>query len=214
MHKEAKPIASFILYIVLQVYFSIIGLKLLENASSLSHLFFEVIKYSVIITILVFLNKIDLKKEIKDFKLNYKKYFKILISIWFIGFILMIISNYFITKTSSLPSNELSVRTYMNTKFVESIITMVIMAPILEEITFRYSFSKIKNKYLYLIISTLLFAMIHINPENASELPFLIPYSFLGLSFSLIFYKTKNIFASITAHALHNYTIIMLLLIL
>ena len=214
MHKEAKPIASFILYIVLQVYFSIIGLKLLENASSLSHLFFEVIKYSVIITILVFLNKIDLKKEIKDFKLNYKKYFKILISIWFIGFILMIISNYFITKTSSLPSNELSVRTYMNTKFVESIITMVIMAPILEEITFRYSFSKIKNKYLYLIISTLLFAMIHINPENASELPFLIPYSFLGLSFSLIFYKTKNIFASITAHAIHNYTIIMLLLIL
>lgn len=214
MHKEAKPIASFILYIVLQVYFSIIGLKLLENASSLSHLFFEVIKYSLIITILVFLNKIDLKKEIKDFKLNYKKYFKILISIWFIGFILMIISNYFITKTSSLPSNELSVRTYMNTKFVESIITMVIMAPILEEITFRYSFSKIKNKYLYLIISTLLFAMIHINPENASELPFLIPYSFLGLSFSLIFYKTKNIFASITAHAIHNYTIIMLLLIL
>lgn len=214
MHKEAKPIASFILYIVLQVYFSIIGLKLLENASSLSHLFFEVIKYSLIITILVFLNKIDLKKEIKDFKLNYKKYFKILISIWIIGFILMIISNYFITKTSSLPNNELSVRTYMNTKFVESIITMVIMAPILEEITFRYSFSKIKNKYLYLIISTLLFAMIHINPENASELPFLIPYSFLGLSFSLIFYKTKNIFASITAHALHNYTIIMLLLIL
>lgn len=214
MHKEAKPIASFILYIVLQVYFSIIGLKLLENASSLSHLFFEVIKYSVIITILIFLNKIDLKKEIKDFKLNYKKYFKILISIWFIGFILMIISNYFITKTSSLPSNELSVRTYMNTKFVESIITMVIMAPILEEITFRYSFSKIKNKYLYLIISTLLFAMIHINPENASELPFLIPYGFLGLSFSLIFYKTKNILASITAHALHNYTIIMLLLIL
>ena len=126
----------------------------------------------------------------------------------------MIISNYFITKTSSLPSNELSVRTYMNTKFVESIITMVITAPILEEITFRYSFSKIKNKYLYLIISTLLFAMIHINPENASELPFLIPYSFLGLSFSLIFYKTKNIFASITAHAIHNYTIIMLLLIL
>lgn len=214
MHKEAKPIASFILYIVLQVYFSIIGLKLLENASSLSHLFFEVIKYSVIITILIFLNKIDLKKEIKDFKLNYKKYFKILISIWFIGFILMIISNYFITKTSSLPSNELSVRTYMNTKFVESIITMVIMAPILEEITFRYSFSKIKNKYLYLIISTILFAMIHINPENASELPFLIPYGFLGLSFSLIFYKTKNIFASITAHALHNYIIIMLLLIL
>lgn len=214
MHKEAKPIASFILYIVLQVYFSVIGLKLLENASSLSHLFFEVIKYSLIITILVFLNKIDLKKEIKDFKLNYKKYFKILISIWFIGFILMIISNYFITKTSSLPNNELSVRTYMNTKFVESIITMVIMAPILEEITFRYSFSKIKNKYLYLIISTLLFAMIHINPENASELPFLIPYSFLGLSFSLIFYKTKNIFASITAHAIHNYTIIMLLLIL
>ncbi len=214
MHKEAKPFASFILYIVLQVYFSIIGLKLLENASSLSHLFFEVIKYSVIITILIFLNKIDLKKEIKDFKLNYKKYFKILMSIWIIGFILMIISNYFITKTSSLPSNELSVRTYMNTKFVESIITMVITAPILEEITFRYSFSKIKNKYLYLIISTLLFAMIHINPENASELPFLIPYSFLGLSFSLIFYKTKNIFASITAHAIHNYTIIMLLLIL
>lgn len=214
MHKEAKPIASFILYIVLQVYFSIIGLKLLENASSLSHLFFEVIKYSVIITIIIFLNKIDLKKEIKDFKLNYKKYFKILISIWIIGFILMIISNYFITKTSSLPSNELSVRTYMNTKFVESIITMVIMAPILEEITFRYSFSKIKNKYLYLIISSLLFAMIHINPENASELPFLIPYGFLGLSFSLIFYKTKNILASITAHALHNYIIIMLLLIL
>ena len=214
MHKEAKPFASFILYIVLQVYFSIIGLKLLENASSLIHLFFEVIKYSVIITILIFLNKIDLKKEIKDFKLNYKKYFKILMSIWIIGFILMIISNYFITKTSSLPSNELSVRTYMNTKFVESIITMVITAPILEEITFRYSFSKIKNKYLYLIISTLLFAMIHINPENASELPFLIPYSFLGLSFSLIFYKTKNIFASITAHAIHNYTIIMLLLIL
>lgn len=214
MHKEAKPIASFIIYLILQVYFSLIGLKILENASSLSHLIFEIIKYLIIIIILIFLNKIDLKKEIKDFKLNYKKYFKILISIWFIGFILMIISNYFITKTTTLPNNELSVRTYINSKFIESLITTVIMAPILEEITFRYSISKIKNKYLYLIISTFLFAMVHINPENASELPFLIPYSCLGLSFSLIFYKTKNILASITAHALHNYIIIMLLLIL
>jgi uncharacterized protein len=214
MHKEAKPIASFIIYLVLQVYFSLIGLKILENATSLSHLIFEIIKYLIIIIILIFLNKIDLKKEIKDFKLNYKKYLKLILSIWLIGFILMIISNYFITKTNTLPNNELSVRTYINSKFIESLITTVIMAPILEEITYRYSISKIKNKYLYLIISTLLFAMMHINLENISELPFLIPYSCLGLSFSFIFYKTKNILASITAHALHNYVIIMLLLIL
>ena len=214
MHKEAKLVTSFILYLVLQIYFSVIGIKILENSSSLNHLFFEIIKYSVIIAILIFINKIDLRKEINDFKLNYKKYFKIIISIWLIGFILMIISNYFITKTTTLPNNELIVRTYINSKFIESLIITVIMAPVLEEITFRYSTSKIKNKYVYLIISTLLFAMIHINPENASELPFLIPYSFLGLSFSLIFYKTKNIFASIIAHAIHNYTIIMLLLIL
>ncbi len=214
MHKEAKPITTFILYLILQTYFSLIGLKLLENASVIVSIIYGVIKYLVMIIIFIFINKIDLKKEIKDFKINYKKYFKIILCVWFIGFILMVISNYFITKVNTLPNNELLTRTYMNTKFIETVITSVILAPIVEEITFRYSFSRISNKYLYLIISTLLFAMMHINLTNTSEFLFLISYSFIGFSFSFIFYKTKNILASIIAHFIHNYTIIMLLLIL
>jgi len=77
---------------------------------------------------------------------------------------------------------------------------VVIFAPIVEELVFRYSFSTfIKNQYAFVIISSLIFGLMH------STGIAIIVYFVLGLCLSLIYLKTnKNIISSIIVHILNN----------
>ncbi len=205
MNKNAKPIFSLLVYFILQIYFNLISLQILKNASSFSTFIFDLVKYLIIIFVLLFINKINLKKAFIDFKGNYKRYLKFVGIYYPISFIVMIVSMYFITKSSSLPENEIMVRSYVTSKFVYNYLITTFIIPLVEEITFRYSFSRIKNKYLYLIISTLVFASLHISAT--SEIIYLIPYGALGLAFALIFYKSNNVIVSTIAHSLHNFIV-------
>lgn len=209
MNKNAKPIISLFTWYALLVYFNLIGMKLLENSSKLSNNLFETFTYIVIIISLIIINKMNIKKEIIDFKKNYKNYLKNGLIYWIIGLFLMIGSNYIITIYQSLPSNEILIRNNLSVNFIFMFLSSVIISPILEEILFRYSFSKIKNKYIYIIISSLLFALVHIS--SFTELIFLIPYGFLGLAFTLTYYKNKNIISSIIIHTLHNYFVLLII---
>ncbi len=103
--------------------------------------------------------------------------------------------------------NEELVRSYIDTSPLLMIFSTVIYAPICEELTFRKSIKDaINNKYIYifnkwLIIWFLTYSKLYKYPL---DLVYLIPYASLGIVFATLYYKTNNIFFTITIHAMHN----------
>ena len=86
-------------------------------------------------------------------------------------------------------------------------ISTVLFAPINEELTFRKSIrDAINNKWAYVLLSGIIFGGLHVISYVSSplDLVYLIPYCSLGISFALLYYKTNNIFSSISMHMMHN----------
>jgi len=125
-----------------------------------------------------------------------------------------LIINYLIIP-NGISQNELANRELLkNNKLIYSIM-VCILVPIIEETTFRLEFKKnIKNKYIFIIISSLLFATLHIlSITKLIELLYIIPYIILGLTFTLIYQKTNNILCNIFSHILHNSTTVLIILL-
>ena len=82
-------------------------------------------------------------------------------------------------------------------------VSLAIAAPVWEEIVFRMAGRNlIKNTFLYLLITTLLFGFIH----TGSFLTFsIISYLVLGLGYALIYLKTKDVRIVIAVHFLANF---------
>ena len=112
-----------------------------------------------------------------------------------------------------------------NEKIVQQMITYApyimvinagIIAPIIEEITFRKAFKNVfNNKWLFILSSSLIFGSLHVITKLTSplDLLYIIPYSSLGISLAYMYYKTDTIYTSITMHIFHN-TILTILSIL
>lgn len=82
------------------------------------------------------------------------------------------------------------------------IMTSVLLAPILEELIFRRvifgSLIQTQNFWVTALISSFIFAVIH------QDLPHLLVYTAMGLTFSYLYYKTKRLLAPIIAHMAMN----------
>ena len=102
--------------------------------------------------------------------------------------------------------NEL-VRLFNNHKIYTSIITIFI-APIVEEIVFRYSIDTVfRNNILFLVISSFIFALMHGFGIVS------IIYIIMGLCYGYLYLKTnRNIISPILAHMLNNAFSILLML--
>ena len=88
------------------------------------------------------------------------------------------------------------------------------VAPLIEEYVFRYSFKEIKNYYLFVIFTSSLFASLHLlSISQLIELMYFIPYFILSFGFSNVFFKTKNYFASAFAHIIHNLLCVIIILV-
>lgn len=125
----------------------------------------------------------------------------------------MLISNLILTFfTKSIPQNESDNRALLELMPIYAIISMIILAPLSEELTFRGSFKKItQNKYLFLIITSFLFGFMHV-VFNGDYLNF-IPYAALGFFLGKVYYETDNIFVSTLIHSFHNLLCILLIFI-
>lgn len=163
----------------------------------------------ILLCIFIYIYRKTLIKDAKNFFKNFGKNIETAFKYWLIGFIIMIVSNLFITfvLNKTIAGNEEEVRNYINIMPILMIINTVIYAPITEELAFRKSIKDaIKNKWIYILTSGLIFGMMHIISyiNNPIDLIYLIPYGSLGISFSMLYHKTNNIFSTITMHALHN----------
>lgn len=175
-------------------------------------LFLEV--YTILIEILTILFIFLLfKKEIvhmwKDFYENRDKYFKKYFKYWFLILVLMAFSNGIITliNKAEISNNQEAINDMFKRLPIYTYILSVFLAPIIEELVFRFCFMKIfNNKYLYMILSGVIFGLFHIigSFESAYDFLFLVPYSIPGLIFAYILYDSKNIFNTIWLHFVHN----------
>ena len=202
--------------ILIYIFFpSIFTILFTTNIYSTKYMFYLLISYILLTIYFLIIYKKDLKEYIKKFKL---KNIPIILIYWIIGFILMMISNYIINYLiipNGLSNNEAGNRELLfNNKLIYSMI-LCIFIPIIEEITFRLEFKKnIKNKNIFVLISSITFALLHIlSTTKLIELLYIIPYLILGITFSKIYIKTDNLISSIIAHILHNTTNVIILLL-
>ena len=86
---------------------------------------------------------------------------------------------------------------------------------IIEELIFRHNIRSITdNKYIYPLLSGLVFGILHIisSIESPLDIIYIIPYGSLGVAFAMLYRKTDNIFSSIVVHSIHNTLTLLLLL--
>lgn len=168
----------------------------------------------ILVLILIVLYYKELKKEFKTFKDNWKMNMDTAFKYWFLGLMIMCISNIAIGLITSLStsSNEQAVQGLISSTPYLMLFTAGILAPIAEELTFRKGVSKIfKNKWVYATASGLIFGLLHvIGSDNILEYLYVIPYGSLGFFFALTYYDTKSIYPSIIMHAIHNSALILL----
>ena len=96
------------------------------------------------------------------------------------------------------------------------IINTCILAPFVEEGIFRLSIRKVfNNKYLFILVSGLIFRFMHIFP---TELPLYVAlieslnYVTMGLLLAYIYNETDNIYVVVIIHALNNLLSMLMIL--
>ena len=172
------------------------------------------------ITILLVLFLIFKKKIVEDFKnfiKNFRNHLNTGFKYYFIGFLVMIASNLILSIIfGGIATNEEVNRQYLKSYPIYSVITMVFVGPLIEEIVFRLGFRKSFDKWLpYALFSGLFFGSLHVYTafqgmafaemlKNWSQVLYIIPYSALGFAFAKAFYETDNIWTTMVIHVLHN----------
>lgn len=157
------------------------------------------------------------KKLIPDFhkfKKNYKSLINNNFKYWLIGLFLMIFTNLIISIIiGDMPTNEELNRNILLSMPISSIISMVITAPIIEELITRKAFKDaINNQYFYILFSGFIFGSLHLLvAENLLEMLYVIPYAVLGCAFAKIYYETDNLWTNIFFHSLHNLIAILII---
>ena len=171
----------------------------------------------ILVILLVILYFKELKMEFKSFKKNWKLNMDTAFKYWFIGLVIMCVTNIAISFITSLntSSNEEAVQSLVSATPYLMLFTAGILAPIAEELTFRKGVSKIfKSKWVYCLASGLIFGFLHVvGSSNILEYLYIIPYGSLGFFFALTYYDTKSIYPSIIMHAIHNSALILLSII-
>ena len=175
---------------------------------------------SLVIFIIMFIayNK-SIKKDLKEFKKNINKNITYIIKMfvifmivkYIVSFISILIMTLLKFDTSSMTSvNQNLIETYVKTSPFLMIISTAIFAPFYEEVLFRLGIKKVlKNKYIFILISGMIFGLMHVFPlEEGVSLTLgiiqSITYVTMGMFLSYSYYKTNNIFISVGIHFLNN----------
>lgn len=214
MKKEAKkdtlPILLYIgVYIGLQVLAVILYFMSHPNTEIIPDKFLYNATIAIYIITFIVFALVYRKRLLKDFK---RLTIKQLVVTIIIGIIVYEI-NYGLTSIITrfdvpTANQDFAVALFDDYKIL-AVIAVCICGPIVEELVYRYSLSTIiKNDIAFLIISSLIFAVIH-----GIGIATLI-YAFLGVCFGLCYLKTdKNVMASSIIHIINNAIAAIMILI-
>ena len=171
-----------------------------------------------IVAIVIYAYKDELAQCFKKFKIKefFKKYFKY----WFLILLLMVVSNSIITifTKADTSNNQEIIMDSLKVLPIYILASTIIIAPILEEMVFRFCIKKIipKPSIIYILVSGLLFGTMHVilTMTDITDLLFIIPYSIPGIVFAYLYDKTDNIFVPMSIHFIHNSVLMTLQVIL
>lgn len=158
----------------------------------------------LVLSIIAFKDK--LKKDLKLFKDNFKAYLSFITPryiIYYLIYFTIAIICATILKTG-VSENQKSIE---QLPLYVSIPLAVIWAPIVEELIFRGAIRRfIKNNIAFIIVSGLLFGLLHTFDEGSIEKAILlgIPYITCGLFLAYMYKKTNNITVSMIIHSVNN----------
>lgn len=178
----------------------------------------EVINISVFVLLFIlsiYYNKSKINKGIKSLRDDIKKHYKRIIIYSIITLIaysiVSIILGYFL-------ENVITEETVADSNVIRVVINLLIWAPLTEELIFRCSLKKdVKNNTIFMLISPLLFAGVHVlgNGLNLITVISSIPYIVIGIYLSLLYIKIDNIIINILMHLLINVIgVVMIILML
>ena len=131
----------------------------------------------------------------------------------------MVVSNIVISLffKGANANNENTIRELIGLYPLYMFFSVSIEAPFVEELIFRQSIKNIfHNKWLFIIISGLLFGSMHVfgDFKNITDLLYIIPYSTPGIIFAYMLEDSDNIYVPMSFHFIHNGILISLQFIL
>lgn len=194
--------------IIPMIMIAIMGFDL-DKMPMFSKLCFMLIGDLLFLALLIKIYYKDIKRDFKNyFGKNFKSNFGQSLKYWLAGFGIMYISNLVIAFViGDITNNEETVRTLIDTAPWYMGLNLAIYAPLTEELIFRKSIRNvIDNRYLYAIVSGVIFGGLHVisSITGVVDLLYLIPYCALGIAFGLLYSKSNNIFSTIVVHSIHN----------
>ena len=168
----------------------------------------------VYVLILIMLFRKEIIKGLKDLKNNFLGNAVLSLECWIAGCTIMTISSIIISiiLKEDVSGNEKLVRENIKLAPIYMLYTCSIVAPVLEEMVFRRSIKGfIKNGYVFIILSGLLFGLLHVVGvyKAPQDLLYVIPYGSMGFAFAYLYNKTNNITLPIILYVMHN-TILVL----
>ncbi len=154
----------------------------------------------------------DLRKEFKIYKDNFRSNIGTSLKYYLLGiFLTFSFSLLLSTILKDVSQNENLVRELLLNHTFIILITITFVAPFVEELVYRKSLNTIiKNKWVFAIVSGILFGSAHImtniftNTFVLTDLLYILPYGSYGFVFALMDDKTKTTFSSIFIHGMHN----------
>jgi len=224
MNKLKKIITGLIFFGLFFVFNSFITLLLnslginLSSMPSIPRQIISILISLILPTIMFIVYRKELISDFKKIKDNYRKYIEISVLAYTIGIILMVISNLIIQVCFSqgIAANEQGVRELLGSLPLYMAISACLIGPFEEEMIFRKIFKDfINNKALFIIISGLIFGLLHVVGVSSSlvEMLYFIPYGILGGTFAYMYAKTDNIWVPIIVHVVHNTLLVTIQLI-
>lgn len=102
------------------------------------------------------------------------------------------------------PENQTSLEESFKTTPIFNSILAIVIGPMLEEFIFRFlPYTFIKNKSLYIIVSSIIFAGMHVI-DDPNPFYYIWVYMPTSLYYTYRYYKTKDILVPISLHSFNN----------
>lgn len=178
----------------------------------------------VLVLIIFLIYKDTFINDFKTFKENFSKHLILclkLVGIFFLikigsGLLSYLLGDLLNIKVS-VSENQNMIKEMTSTFPFLMLFSASLIAPFIEEATFRLGFRKIiDNKYLFILISGLAFGLIHIFPTDLSiKLALLQSISYVAMGFTLAYFylKYKNIWYPIFVHLFNNLISVIVLIL-
>ncbi len=110
--------------------------------------------------------------------------------------------------STSESANQSAVIDVLDGQLLLGFFSIVIFAPLVEEMIYRASIFSLLNRKMAIVVSALLFGLAHVFSSvlagNWMDVFYIISYSYMGWCFAASYAKSENIFVPVLFHALNN----------